>query len=131
MSRRAEVLAWKQATKTSDAVERSQCGHSTRRLGKPATLGKGHGLEGTRVATLLNVNAGESQQKSAERERKGKSFRAGAVCGESRTHGSNAGDGETGRMTPRSVTTHWESRVQGEGPQLGRWVRGHPAGGAS
>jgi len=29
-----------------------------------------------------------------------------AVCGESRTHGDNGGDGETGRKVPRSVPTH-------------------------
>jgi len=28
------------------------------------------------------------------------------VCGESRTHGDNGGDGETGRKIPRSVPTH-------------------------
>jgi hypothetical protein len=29
------------------------------------------------------------------------------VCGESRTHGDNGGDGETGLRIPRSVPTHW------------------------
>ena len=28
------------------------------------------------------------------------------MCGESRTHGGNGGDGETGRKVPRSVPTH-------------------------
>jgi hypothetical protein len=32
-----------------------------------------------------------------------------AVCGESRTHGDNGGDGETGWEAPRSVPTHWGS----------------------
>ena len=29
------------------------------------------------------------------------------MCGESRTHGDNGGDGETDRRIPRSVPTHW------------------------
>src|SRR6266478_8386113 len=32
---------------------------------------------------------------------------AAAVCGESRTHGDNGGDGETDRRIPSSVPTHW------------------------
>ena len=39
------------------------------------------------------------------------SSQAGAVCGESRTHGPNEGDGETGRKIPRFVPTHWEAEL--------------------
>ena len=40
-----------------------------------------------------------------------KSSHGVAVCGESRTHGGNGGDGETGCKVPRSVPTHSIMRV--------------------
>src|SRR5882724_747089 len=40
------------------------------------------------------------------RSRRKETYKAGAVCGESRTHGPNGGDGETDRRIPRSVPTH-------------------------
>ena len=47
---------------------------------------------------------------SVERESQ-KSFSGVAVCDESRTHGGNGGDGETGRKIPRSVPTHSRRRI--------------------
>jgi hypothetical protein len=62
--------------------------------GKAAYRAKGHSLRGGCVVTLLNdkaVNAVQGQEKDSGH----KSSQAVAVCGESRTHGDNGGDGKT------------------------------------
>ena len=56
--------------------------------------GEGPHRERRLVANTLNVKAWESSPRSAEHERQ-KSSHGVAVCGESRMHGDNGGDGKT------------------------------------
>ena len=46
-----------------------------------------------------------------ETQKKQKTYRAVAVCDESRMHGGNGGDGETGRKALRPVPTHYLADV--------------------
>jgi hypothetical protein len=71
--------------------------------------GEGPHRERRQVDNTLNAKAWESSPMSAEHERQ-KTSHGVAVCGESRTHGDNGGDGETGREAPRSVPTHLHAK---------------------
>jgi hypothetical protein len=111
-------------------------------------MGKGHTGRGASKYSPGECEGGEYRPMWPEGN-EGKLASPGvAVCGESRTHGDNGGDGETGRKVPRSVPTHlggWkqlrtpprrlervsvvivlgaqESRVQGERPHRERWAK--------
>jgi hypothetical protein len=52
------------------------------------------------------MNVREKQKRLSPIGRK-ETYRAEAVCGESRTHGFNGGDGETVQYGLRSVPTHY------------------------
>ena len=67
--------------------------------------GEGPHRERRQVANTLNAKAWGPSPMSAEHERQ-KTSHGVAVCDESRTHGDNGGDGETGHKAPRSVPTH-------------------------
>jgi hypothetical protein len=66
-------------------------------------MGKGHTVRGERVATTLNVKAWAASPMSAE-HKSWKSSHGVAVCGESRMHGGNGGDGETDCSRPSRKT---------------------------
>jgi hypothetical protein len=69
--------------------------------------GEGPHRERRQVVNTLNAKAWEPSPMSVEHERQ-KTFPGVAVCDESRTHGDNGGDEETGRKIPRLVPIHWE-----------------------
>jgi hypothetical protein len=73
-------------------------------------MAKGHSLGGGCVVILLNakaVNAVRCQESTQNR----KSSQAAAVCGESRMHGHNGGDGKTQfgcASCPYPLTAYWQ-----------------------
>jgi hypothetical protein len=126
-----EIRVEQSILKTSDAHPSSQRGHSSRSAGKPRT---GRRATPGEVASsqYAECEGGESWPMSAERERQ-KSSPGVAGCGESRMHGDNGGDGETGREVPRSVPTHsrWVSECVDSSsepsclPRHGLHIRSH------
>ena len=76
--------------------------------------GEGPQHVGVSDAIYLNVNAEVHLMNVREKLKRlsqidEETYSAEAVCGESRTHGFNGGDGETG-FEPRSVPTHCSGR---------------------
>ena len=55
--------------KSSNALGKSQRGHSTRRTGKPSTGGRATAYEVPQSMTLTNVKVGESLPRSSEKKR--------------------------------------------------------------